>query len=394
MHAHKFSILVIYVRPFAHKFAPFIRRNIVTLPWSEAEILPVEVIPHVKFLEANDLPSGIRHLSLELTNIKIAMAYIKRRGFRLLARSLNLTSTREFLNSGLRIKFLVGLSERQFITDYEPLQQLIRAKTKLGSESKRLQIRYYNDTKFHPKMFILTNGKRTALLIGSSNITEGGLKNNKEANLLLEAEIDYNAVQNANGFFDQLWMHAHQFTKKELEIYKQDKEKYQKTKPPTIQSGRLPKGGLPSRPIPKIKELYLFIEDIQYPLSKIHSYCTECGRPTPIPQKWLKWWKCERHGQGRYILRKKADTKIHLAYLDRRVKGIRKVEGECLYKKKDGTICGAHFSLDADFSHQICRRCYERRRKERKPCSRIPRTLNLDESFYYDTYKKMILAPS
>lgn len=352
----------------------------------------MEVTPHVEFLEARDLPPKIRALSSDLTNGKIAMAYVRLKGFQLLAKSLHLTSTREFRNTGLRLKFLVGLSEKQFVTDHEPLQHLVHVRAELGADSQRLQIRYFNDPRFHPKMFMFTGGKRAALLIGSSNITKGGLGGNKEANLLLEEETDYVAMQNATDFFDQLWDRARKLTKKALVVYKQDKEEYKKTKPTGFGLGRLPRGGLPLGPFPKKEELHLYIEGVRYPLSKVHSYCSECGRSTPIPGKWLKWWKCSDHGEGHFVLRKRAKTETNLVYSGRKIRGIRKVEGECLYKLKDGTICGERFSLVPDFSHQICRRCFEKRKLERKPCARIPRTQDLSESLFYDTNKRNIIV--
>jgi len=349
-------------------------------------------MPHVEFLEACDLLPKIRDLSLALTNGKIAMAYMRRKGFQLLLKPLHLTSSREFRNSGVRLKFLVGLSERQFITDYEPLEQLLRVRTKLGGDSRRLQIRYYNDPRFHPKMFIFTSGKSAALLIGSSNITKGGLEGNKEANLILEETTEHVAIQNANEFFDQLWDRAKKLTQKALEVYRQDKKEYEKARPSGPELGRLPMGDLPRGPFPKKEELNLYIEGVRYPLSKVHSYCSECGRRTPIPHKWLKWWRCEKHGEGRFILRKRAKTETSLAYSGRRIRGIREVEGECLYKLKEGTICRERFSLAPDFSHQICRQCFEKRRRERRPCARIPRTQDLSESLFYDTCKSNIIV--
>jgi len=360
----------------------------------EVSALPIEVIPHVEFLEAGDLPSKIRDLSLELTDVKIAAAYIREKGFRLLAPSLQLSSVRKFADSKLRIKLLFGLSERQFITDHEPLRKLLNIRAKLGFRAKKLQLRYYNDARFHPKMLILTNGERAALFVGSSNITKGGLKSNKEANLLLEAESGNKAVQDASTFFDQLWKNANKLTAETLEIYRKDKEEYEKKKLTQPTLGRLPRGGLPAGALPRKKELYLYIEGVRYPLSKIHSFCTKCGRPTVIPMKWLEWWKCEKHGTGRYVLKKRAKTAISLAYSGRKIRDVEEVEGDCLYRFKNGRICSERFSLKADFSHQICRRCYENREKEGAPHSRIPRTLDRNESFFYDVDREAIITRS
>jgi len=347
----------------------------------------------VEFLEAAEISSKIHHLSLSFTNIRIGMAYIKKKGFHSFANSLNLTSSRSLSRTKFQIQLLVGLSERQYITDYEPLQKLMMVKKGLEKHPERLQIRYYNDTRFHPKMFILTNKRSAVLLVGSSNLTQGGLERNKEANLLLEAEGSHAAIQNAVDFFDRLWDKADLLTQHRLKTYAQDKDKHDKTKSKPVQ-GRLPKSRMPSHPIPKKDDLRLIVEGNEYQLGRIHSYCTECGRPTAIPPKWLTYWRCEKHGQSHYILKRKRKTRINIEYSGRQIKDVKRIEGTCLQKGKDGVACGLRFSLESDLSHQICRQCYERRRIKKQPCSRIPRTREIDESFFYDVRKDVILARS
>lgn len=353
--------------------------------------MTIRLTPHVEFLEASEVPSKIQNLARDLKNVKIGMAYVKTKGFRLFAKSLNLTSSRSFSKAKLRMKFVVGMSEGQYITDCEPLRQLMRLRKELGRESARLQIRYINNARFHPKMFLLTGRKNGGLLVGSSNITQGGLGNNKEANLFLAAERSYNAIQNADSFFNSLWKDADKLTEQKLKTYEKDKDKYEKTSSKRAK-GKLPVSELPSQPTPKKEEMLLLVDGDEYPLNRVRSYCTECGRPIPIATRWLNYFVCSNHPGNPHILTRKRKAKINIKYSGHQIKDVNNIEGTCCKKLRGGLVCGQHFSLEPDFSHQICRRCYEERKKEKRPCSKIPPRAKAIESFFYDVQKDKIFS--
>jgi HKD family nuclease len=335
----------------------------------------------------------MKQLCRDFVDIKIAMAYIKKKGFLIFSKSLNLHSPKAFSHTNFRVKLLVGLSETHYTTDHEPLRQLLHVRNDLGQMSKRLQIRYIPDSRFHPKMILLANRKKTALIIGSSNITQGGLRNNKEANLLLEAATYYPAIQNANTYFDWLWNHSDKLTDEILEIYAEDKEQFGKNKS-EHNKGRLPRNRLPTGPIPKKEELMISIDQTEYPISEVAGHCRNCGKITLIPEKWLEYWHCEQHPGNQSILTKRKGAEIDLKLSGHETKDVEIIEGICNKKLRDRTICCKRFDLTADFTHQICSRCYDKRKKERKPMYRIPPRADYRDSFFYDVGKDRIFAKS
>lgn len=57
----------------------------------------------------------------------------------------------------------------------------------------------------HAKAWILTDATRFAALVGSSNLTGGGLRDNVEANLLVQGIVNDPLCRELVGWFDQLW---------------------------------------------------------------------------------------------------------------------------------------------------------------------------------------------
>ncbi|MCX5568192.1 phospholipase D-like domain-containing protein [Kaistia nematophila] len=70
-------------------------------------------------------------------------------------------------------------------------------------ENPRVKTRYFTDAKFHTKLYIIDN----VALIGSANLTDSGLKANRELSILLRQDRDetFNALP---GLFDELWNDA------------------------------------------------------------------------------------------------------------------------------------------------------------------------------------------
>jgi hypothetical protein len=95
-------------------------------------------------------------------------------------------SMRRCLHKGGSGEILVGID---LPSDPKALQQLIRIE---GNYAGQLKVKIFRRLKsriFHPKLFIFEgrNGKNSAI-IGSSNLTGGGLTENYEVNVLVEAD--------------------------------------------------------------------------------------------------------------------------------------------------------------------------------------------------------------
>lgn len=104
------------------------------------------------------------------------VAFAKFSGFKILQKNLE-----KALAAGLEARFAVGLS--LFLTEPNLLRDLLKL------ESKNKFSVYISDTSetFHPKIYALSNGnKHCTVLIGSANLTGGGLMGNYEASALID----------------------------------------------------------------------------------------------------------------------------------------------------------------------------------------------------------------
>ena len=60
---------------------------------------------------------------------------------------------------------------------------------------------------YHPKLYLFNNEKKVKFIIGSSNLTEGGLKKNIEANVVIETSIDDDIISDAYDTYNRLKYH-------------------------------------------------------------------------------------------------------------------------------------------------------------------------------------------
>ena len=81
-------------------------------------------------------------------------------------------------------------------------------------ENPRVKIRYFTDVKFHTKLYVVDD----VALIGSANLTEKGLKANRELSVLLRQDRD-EAFYELPGIFDDLWNDADVLSEEILHEY-------------------------------------------------------------------------------------------------------------------------------------------------------------------------------
>ena len=109
----------------------------------------------------------------------------------------------EILEGGSSVCLLVGLNAT---TSPDALRDV------LGSPD--LQIRYFT-RHFHAKMYLFDDGA----LVGSSNLTDGGLIANREAMVHLDSEEDAEALDEVRALFTELWQSAHVLTPEALKRF-------------------------------------------------------------------------------------------------------------------------------------------------------------------------------
>lgn len=108
------------------------------------------------------------------------------------------------LKKGKTVRLLVGLNAA---TDPNALSKLYGL--------PNLAIRYLT-RRFHAKIFIFDN----FAMVGSSNLTDGGLRSNREAVVCLDRDEDADTIAEVKALFIELWDSAHVLTDHVLEKFR------------------------------------------------------------------------------------------------------------------------------------------------------------------------------
>jgi HKD family nuclease len=121
-------------------------------------------------------------------DLRIAVAFASTGGISLLEQGLQ-----DYINRKDRyIEFVLGIDS--YVTDSKALQDLYQL-TKASPNIKLYCYRGSNSESnsegiYHPKLYIANQSSVVTTIIGSSNLTEGGLKSNVELNVLIESKSD------------------------------------------------------------------------------------------------------------------------------------------------------------------------------------------------------------
>ena len=116
------------------------------------------------------------------------------------------TQPNQLLDAGRKgktVQLLIGLNEA---TSPQALRKL--------HEVKGIAIRYLT-SRFHAKIYIFDQ----AALVGSSNLTDGGLQANREAVIRLDRENDADAVDDIRALFVELWDAGQVLTREKLDVF-------------------------------------------------------------------------------------------------------------------------------------------------------------------------------
>lgn len=142
--------------------------------------------------------------------IKILTAFLKQSGL-------------EFLNniSHKNIDIITGIDF--FVTD--PQAVLF-----LENNSYNIKIFHQPDKIFHPKCFYIKTDRKEYLIVGSSNVTSGGMKNNYEISLLIEKTYDTEKTFNDfKQYFERIKTSKYCFSTESI-IFKKYLQKYNENK--------------------------------------------------------------------------------------------------------------------------------------------------------------------
>lgn len=166
----------------------------------------------------------------EAKGAKLAVAFMKYSGFSLIEESLG-----ECLKNGGEVELLVGLDFRMT----EP--KVLRILHQLSKEGFQTKCYCFSDPStgdtpvYHPKLYLLINNERALITIGSSNLTQGGLRDNVEVNAVITANIKDEIVSDIYGLYSRLKFQQKRF-EPDLEYIEKYEEAYERVKKRNIEA--------------------------------------------------------------------------------------------------------------------------------------------------------------
>jgi len=134
------------------------------------------------------------------SDVRIAAAYVSRSGLDLLEPAIL-----SAVDSCASVEFLVGLDG--IVTEPGALRWLLQLSMHHRHVSLYCHVPKTPGVLYHPKLYLFRGDVWAAALVGSSNLTRGGLRANVEANALLEATPEDEVISGAYLAYAKLKFH-------------------------------------------------------------------------------------------------------------------------------------------------------------------------------------------
>ncbi len=162
----------------------------------------VQILSNLNYPISKVINEGLRN-SL---NTHIAVAFLKYSGVEVIQDALI-----DSLEKGAEFEIIVGLDFKT--TDSKSIRFLLD----LNKTYKKLKFYCYGDKEnnktdivFHPKIYMFDNGREKTSIIGSTNLTRGGLESNFEVNTIFTEKkplyySQLNAIYNSIKYADSLF---------------------------------------------------------------------------------------------------------------------------------------------------------------------------------------------
>ncbi|GAA8175532.1 hypothetical protein NP0157_05640 [Helicobacter pylori] len=176
----------------------------------------VQILSNLNYPTSKVINEGLRN-SLDT---HIAVAFLKYSGVEVIQDALIAS-----LEKGAEFEIIVGLDFKT--TDSKSLRFLLD----LNKTYKKLRFYCYGDKEnnktdivFHPKIYMFDNGKEKTSIIGSTNLTKGGLENNFEVNTIFTEKkplyySQLNAIYNSIKYADSLFTPNEEYLQSYDEVF-------------------------------------------------------------------------------------------------------------------------------------------------------------------------------
>ncbi|RLA95059.1 MAG: hypothetical protein DRG83_19020 [Deltaproteobacteria bacterium] len=129
--------------------------------------------------------------------VRIAVAFVSHRGLSMIE-----PSVKRSLQRGAYIEFLVGLD----LSTTEP--KALWTLYELSQHEDNIELYCYTElgpsVVYHPKLYITNAKEEVTAVLGSSNLTSGGLKSNLEANVVIRANINEEIISDVYATYNKL----------------------------------------------------------------------------------------------------------------------------------------------------------------------------------------------
>lgn len=152
---------------------------------------------------------AILQLSGRAERIDVGMAFLSAGGWRRVREALT-----AFAERGGRLR--VVLRRDPWYTSVHAVSALMAL--------PNVQVRFHRDETFHAKRINFLRGRRLAVLLGSANLTAGGLETNPEDGVLLELDAAGPAGRRARQIFERWWQDATPVTEADLRRLKAERD--------------------------------------------------------------------------------------------------------------------------------------------------------------------------
>ncbi|GAA7988843.1 hypothetical protein JP0551_00040 [Helicobacter pylori] len=176
----------------------------------------VQILSNLNYPIGKVINEGLRN-SLDT---HIAVAFLKYSGVEVIQDALI-----NSLEKGAEFEIIVGLDFKT--TDSKSIRFLLD----LNKTYKKLRFYCYGDKEnnktdivFHPKIYMFDNGKEKTSIIGSTNLTKGGLENNFEVNTIFTEKkplyySQLNAIYNSIKYADSLFTPNEEYLQNYDEVF-------------------------------------------------------------------------------------------------------------------------------------------------------------------------------
>lgn len=177
----------------------------------------------IQIISNRNYPIGdvINQALIHSDETQIAVAFLKRSGIKTIEESLQMS-----LDRGSKFEIIVGLDFKT--TDPLAMKYFID----LQKQSKNVHFYCYgdkgankNDIVFHPKIYLFRNPKEMVSIVGSTNLTQGGLQSNFEVNTIFKEKqplyySQLQAIYNSVKFTDSLFTPDEDYLLQYSDVYK------------------------------------------------------------------------------------------------------------------------------------------------------------------------------